>query len=198
MDYHSLGFRECASEVARYLVSIEGLDLQDPLRLRMMSHLQCYSAQRDLAQKQAQTSWGFPHPTPPPPPPVPNYSNPAQSYTNTLIPQATSLDNTLSSNPNMSAFTATQNIDVVGNSLYNPLAVTSSSSSSQFPVTSQRQSTVCSTTAVPSSGVSPASQYHLNINTASYPSNMGGHGTYSPGTQVKPSPYRPWGSELAY
>ncbi|XP_054710952.1 hairy/enhancer-of-split related with YRPW motif protein-like [Uloborus diversus] len=51
MDYHSIGFRECASEVARYLVSFEGLDLQDPLRLRLMSHLQCFSAQRDLALK---------------------------------------------------------------------------------------------------------------------------------------------------
>ncbi|KAL1419354.1 hypothetical protein MTO96_005433 [Rhipicephalus appendiculatus] len=51
MDYHSMGFRECASEVARYLVAIEGIDLQDPLRLRLMSHLQCYSAQRELAAK---------------------------------------------------------------------------------------------------------------------------------------------------
>ncbi|XP_038207842.1 hairy/enhancer-of-split related with YRPW motif protein, partial [Zerene cesonia] len=31
MDYHSIGFRECAAEVARYLVSCEGLDIQDPL-----------------------------------------------------------------------------------------------------------------------------------------------------------------------
>ncbi|KAL3215076.1 hypothetical protein MRX96_006658 [Rhipicephalus microplus] len=46
-----MGFRECASEVARYLVAIEGIDLQDPLRLRLMSHLQCYSAQRELAAK---------------------------------------------------------------------------------------------------------------------------------------------------
>lgn len=53
MDYHCLGFRECASEVARYLVTIEGMDVQDPLRLRLMSHLQCYSAQRELAAKSA-------------------------------------------------------------------------------------------------------------------------------------------------
>lgn len=51
MDYRSVGFRECAAEVARYLVSVEGLDLQDPLRLRLMNHLQCYSAQRDAASK---------------------------------------------------------------------------------------------------------------------------------------------------
>lgn len=51
MDYHNIGFRECVSEIARYLVGMEGMDLQDPLRLRLMSHLQCYAAQRDLAIK---------------------------------------------------------------------------------------------------------------------------------------------------
>ncbi|XP_076057403.1 hairy/E(spl)-related with YRPW motif [Oratosquilla oratoria] len=59
MDYHSIGFRECAAEVARYLVTTEGMDIQDPLRLRLMSHLQCYAAQRDLANKQASSSWGW-------------------------------------------------------------------------------------------------------------------------------------------
>ncbi|KAK2708205.1 hairy/enhancer-of-split related with YRPW motif protein-like [Artemia franciscana] len=63
MDYHNVGFRECMAEVSRYLVTVEGLDLQDPLRLRMMSHLQHYTAQRELAQRQSQ--W-FPqtYPTP--------------------------------------------------------------------------------------------------------------------------------------
>lgn len=56
MDYHGIGFRECASEVARYLVGFEGLDLQDPLRLRLMSHLQCFSAQRDMALSSSQQS----------------------------------------------------------------------------------------------------------------------------------------------
>ncbi|CAG2115757.1 unnamed protein product, partial [Medioppia subpectinata] len=36
-DYHSIGFRECSAEVARYMVAVEGLDLQDPLRLRLIS-----------------------------------------------------------------------------------------------------------------------------------------------------------------
>ena len=51
MDYRSVGFRECAAEVARYLVTVEGMDIQDPLRLRLLSHLQCYSAQREVATK---------------------------------------------------------------------------------------------------------------------------------------------------
>ncbi|XP_037078775.1 hairy/enhancer-of-split related with YRPW motif protein-like [Pollicipes pollicipes] len=59
MDYHSIGFRECTAEVARYLVTVEGMDIQDPLRLRLMSHLQCYSAQRELANKQHSSGWGL-------------------------------------------------------------------------------------------------------------------------------------------
>lgn len=55
MDYHIIGFRECASEVARYLVTIEGMDIQDPLRLRLMSHLQCFVAQRELSAKTSAT-----------------------------------------------------------------------------------------------------------------------------------------------
>ncbi|OTF80569.1 hairy/enhancer-of-split related with YRPW motif protein-like, partial [Euroglyphus maynei] len=55
-DYHIIGFRECAAEVARYLVIHEGLDFQDPLRLRLISHLQCYSAQREISLKSS-TEW---------------------------------------------------------------------------------------------------------------------------------------------
>jgi len=43
MDFRSVGFRECTAEVARYLVAAEGLDSQDPLRVRLISHLQYYS-----------------------------------------------------------------------------------------------------------------------------------------------------------
>jgi hairy and enhancer of split related with YRPW motif len=67
MDYHSIGFRECASEVARYLVSCEGLDIQDPLRLRLMSHLQCFAAQRELASKSCSTPYPHAYPGYPPP-----------------------------------------------------------------------------------------------------------------------------------
>lgn len=53
MDYRSVGFRECMTEVSRYLLTSEGLDIQDPLRLRMIGHLQCYSTQREVASKHA-------------------------------------------------------------------------------------------------------------------------------------------------
>ena len=35
------------------------MDLQDPLRLRLMSHLQCYSAQRELSLKSSATHTGW-------------------------------------------------------------------------------------------------------------------------------------------
>ncbi|KAJ8951419.1 hypothetical protein NQ318_006848 [Aromia moschata] len=69
MDYHGMGFRECVAEVARYLERIEGLDVQNPLRLRLTSHLQCCAAQRELASKQATGApWGYGTSQPPYPP----------------------------------------------------------------------------------------------------------------------------------
>ncbi|EDS25871.1 bHLH protein Hesr-1/Hey1 [Culex quinquefasciatus] len=61
MDYHIIGFRECVAEVARYLVTIEGMDVQDPLRLRLMSHLQCFATQRELTTKATATSPAWSH-----------------------------------------------------------------------------------------------------------------------------------------
>lgn len=45
------GFRECASEVARYLISIEGLD---DIRLRLMSHLQMFLSQKEFSSRALQ------------------------------------------------------------------------------------------------------------------------------------------------
>ncbi|XP_048215032.1 hairy/enhancer-of-split related with YRPW motif protein 1 isoform X2 [Perognathus longimembris pacificus] len=68
MDYRSLGFRECLAEVARYLSIIEGLDSSDPLRIRLVSHLNNYASQREAASSAhaglGHISWGgaFGHP----------------------------------------------------------------------------------------------------------------------------------------
>ena len=66
----------------RYLVSIEGLDIQDPLRIRLMSHLQMFMTQRTTP-----TTPVAPPPPPPPPtvPSTPNYPhqwgyNPPSGY----------------------------------------------------------------------------------------------------------------------
>ncbi|XP_015601613.1 hairy/enhancer-of-split related with YRPW motif protein [Cephus cinctus] len=42
IDYRAVGWGECAAEVGRYLVTMEGLDERDPLRLRLLSHLQSF------------------------------------------------------------------------------------------------------------------------------------------------------------
>ncbi|XP_032340716.1 hairy/enhancer-of-split related with YRPW motif protein 2 isoform X2 [Camelus ferus] len=47
MDFMSIGFRECLTEVARYLSSVEGLDSSDPLRARLVSHLSTCASQRE-------------------------------------------------------------------------------------------------------------------------------------------------------
>ncbi|XP_038624051.1 hairy/enhancer-of-split related with YRPW motif protein 2 [Tachyglossus aculeatus] len=66
MDFMSIGFRECLTEVARYLSSVEGLDGADPLRMRLVSHLSTCASQREAA---AMTSPLGPHPAPHPFPP---------------------------------------------------------------------------------------------------------------------------------
>ncbi|XP_003739265.1 hairy/enhancer-of-split related with YRPW motif protein-like [Galendromus occidentalis] len=92
MEYHRVGFRECAAEVARYLVAVEGMDLQDPLRLRLLSHLQCYSNQRETAPLPAvvpsamkspssPNSWNPPEsPSLPPHPPTCVQNDPMGGY----------------------------------------------------------------------------------------------------------------------
>ena len=72
-DYHGVGFQECATEVSRYLVSVEGMDIQDPLRLRLMSHLQMFIAQRSSNVAAS-------------PPPPPNVPSPASQYSNWSAP----------------------------------------------------------------------------------------------------------------
>ncbi|KAL0985485.1 hypothetical protein UPYG_G00157490 [Umbra pygmaea] len=47
-DYRNLGFRECLAETARYLSLIEGRESTDPLRLRLVSHLNNYASLKDI------------------------------------------------------------------------------------------------------------------------------------------------------
>lgn len=39
VDLRSAGFRECAAEVARYLMSVEGMEPHEPLPVRLLTHL---------------------------------------------------------------------------------------------------------------------------------------------------------------
>ncbi|KAM7368282.1 hypothetical protein PAMP_014517 [Pampus punctatissimus] len=65
LDFLSLGFRECVTEVSRYLSAVEGLDSSDPLRSRLLSHLTSCASQRDAATfTVASHSPLHPHPHP--------------------------------------------------------------------------------------------------------------------------------------
>ncbi|MED6267234.1 hypothetical protein CHARACLAT_010078 [Characodon lateralis] len=65
LDFLSLGFRECVTEVSCYLSAMEGLDSSDPLRSRLLSHLSSCASQRDAAALTA-ASRLRPQPLPPP------------------------------------------------------------------------------------------------------------------------------------
>ncbi|MBN3295367.1 HEY1 protein, partial [Amia calva] len=65
MDYRSLGFRECLAETARYLSIIEGLDGADPLRIRLVSHLNSYASQREAHTGLGHLPWASAFGTPP-------------------------------------------------------------------------------------------------------------------------------------
>ncbi|KAA0710518.1 Hairy/enhancer-of-split related with YRPW motif protein 1 [Triplophysa tibetana] len=64
MDYRGLGFRECLAETARYLSIIEGLDNTDPLRIRLVSHLNSYASQREAHSGLGHLAWGSAFGTP--------------------------------------------------------------------------------------------------------------------------------------
>ncbi|XP_049607087.1 hairy/enhancer-of-split related with YRPW motif protein 1 isoform X1 [Syngnathus scovelli] len=95
MDYRSLGFRECLRETAHYLSVVEGLDNADPLRIRLVSHLNNYASQHEVHTGLGQlAAWGsaFASPTVPrmPRPPLvaglPRSGSPQSSSSSALSP----------------------------------------------------------------------------------------------------------------
>ncbi|XP_038614176.1 hairy/enhancer-of-split related with YRPW motif-like protein [Tachyglossus aculeatus] len=47
VDYRSIGFRECLTEVVRYLGILEGQSSADPIRIRLLSHLNNYVSEME-------------------------------------------------------------------------------------------------------------------------------------------------------
>lgn len=192
MDYHGMGFRECVAEVIRYLERIEGLDMQNPLRLRLTSHLQCCAAQRELATKQATATTPWTYTASQPYPPLNSLpSSPAANHApigNLGIHQQPSsslhhqnmhheltpfdISTTCSQTTAPPADVAARLAPVT--TVLTPLTTTSSSalgySPHQYP---------------PNSFSVPTSTHHQNYNQ---------NNTTSQGMK----PYRPWGAEVAY
>ncbi|KAM4873213.1 hairy/enhancer-of-split related with YRPW motif-like protein [Thomomys bottae] len=60
VDFRSIGFRECLTEVIRYLGVLEGPgSCADPIRIRLLSHLNSYAAEMDPSPTPA-SSLAFP------------------------------------------------------------------------------------------------------------------------------------------
>ena len=56
-EVQSAGFRECMGEVSRYLVAVEGMHVEEPLRLRLMSHLHAFSSARSAPAPPPLSAW---------------------------------------------------------------------------------------------------------------------------------------------
>lgn len=201
MDYHGIGFRECVAEVVRYLERIEGLDVQNPLRLRLTSHLQCCAAQRELATKQpTPQTWGYSATTPSshqPYPPINTLplspSNHGPSIATNLNPHQSSLHH-----PHQNTMHDLGHFDVS----------TSCTQTTVPPSTSDRLSSSSTTailtplTTTTSSALAAYSPHHQHpsVNTFTIPTSSH-HQNYNHQSNISTQgmkPYRPWGAEVAY
>lgn len=178
MDYHGMGFRECVAEVIRYLERIEGLDVQNPLRLRLTSHLQCCAAQRELASKQATSGpWGYGTSQPYPP------LNP--------LPTSPPISNV---NPHQGPLHH-QNMHELGHFDTVPQSTAGTTDPSARLVPSTSVLTPLTTT---TSSALPYSPHQYPVNTFSIPTSSH-HANYNQNNSSQGmKPYRPWGAEVAY
>lgn len=224
MDYRSVGFRECAAEVARYLVTVEGMDIQDPLRLRLMSHLQCFSAQREAASKHtlpgslsgggwnSHSQYGSSAMPPPPPGMIPQHPGsqdqiPPYPGTMSHTPSLTGCPDGAMSRiapPHPASDTHAHNMNS-----HIRLPTTASVAPSMPTVSSSATSSQVSSSMLHSQFPSVHTQFPVSLSVNSMPmlSPSGSHYSSS-STPLSQSgsamgmgavkPYRPWGAELAY
>lgn len=189
MDYHGMGFRECVAEVIRYLERIEGLDIQNPLRLRLTSHLQCCAAQRELASKQATATSPWTYGTTQPYPPL----NPLSTAAPPPPSNQSSITNISPHQPQPHH----QNIHEMGQfDITTSCAQTSVADSSSRLAPSSSILTPLTTTTSTALGYSPH-QYPVNTFTIPTSSHHQNYNQNNPPTQGM-KPYRPWGAEVAY
>uniref|UniRef100_A0A336M4E3 CSON002785 protein n=1 Tax=Culicoides sonorensis TaxID=179676 RepID=A0A336M4E3_CULSO len=220
LEYHITGFRECITEVARYLATIEGMDIQNPLRLRLMSHLQCFMAQRELSARSSTNNYSAcspPTTIPPPPPPSSTVTPTIPIYQQSYHHHTTPINqNLMGSHHNLSSHGAlTRSIDNE-NGQQQQQQITSAHSPNYNKTTSHNQ-------------ISPSSSHHQSYAENVHHNIEHHHGStyldlsnsrnsfqpyanvaYSTGAEhayTNPNaaynnnsskPYRPWGAEMAY
>lgn len=209
LDYHLSGFRECISEIARYLAAIEGMDLQDPLRLRIMSHLQCFLTQKELAAR-ANTTGFQTYPTAPPPFPIyhqQNYSHPHhqgqtfmhQVSTHTSEHPVTQADSTTASphapptytTRSVSAASVAATASLQLHSTQQHMPNTNYSVSESTHVDQNQGTTYLDLTHSNGRALQPYPMVPFSAGSDVYSTNANFNNNSS-------KPYRPWGAEMAY
>ncbi|KAK2830398.1 hypothetical protein Q5P01_018329 [Channa striata] len=211
MDYRGLGFRECLAETARYLSIIEGLDSTDPLRVRLVSHLNNYASQREAHTGLSHLAWGSAFGTPPahlahplllqhqqgaPLAPLPRS---ATSSPQTPLSSTSASSTSPSSSSSSSTSVTETHVPGRRNSTATPH---SDQGPIRAPPTTATPTTVLHPTLVPSSA-SKLSPPLLSSLTA-FPFPFSAFPIISPATTLSPptpassvgKPYRPWGMEI--
>lgn len=210
MDYRGLGFRECLAETARYLSIIEGLDSTDPLRIRLVSHLNNYASQREAHSGLSHLAWGS------------AFGSPAAHLTHPLLLQhqqgaplaplprsttsspQTPLSSTSTSSPSSSS--------PLSSALVAETHIAGRRSGSVTPHSDQGPIRVPSTTAAPTTVLHPAlvpsSASKLSppllSSLSAFPFTFSAFPIISPTAAISPptqnsgvaKPYRPWGMEI--
>nr|XP_043905534.1 hairy/enhancer-of-split related with YRPW motif protein 2-like isoform X1 [Solea senegalensis] len=204
LDFLSLGFRECLTEVSRYLSAAEGVDSGgDPLRSRLLSHLASCASQRDAAAALTVASHApqhHPHHHHHQPPPTFPHPLHPHHWAAALrhMPTATSYGlSGLPVLPNAGGGGAPQR----------PTELSQPSVTSSYP--SHPDSTSSSSPASSSSslvlpcGPAPLSTSLLSLSATSFPITLhGGFPLFPPSSSSSSSqthnakPYRPWGTEV--
>jgi len=210
MDYRGVGYRECAAEVARYLVAVEGMDLQDPMRMRLLSHLQCFSAQREAAAAAKVTLQNSSWNTMSTHTPINNQYGTGNGMS-TMGSMISSQQNNHQSDLTMNSHSTHQGLssvtfsearisqpDISSTSLHSNVRLPSSMNMplhGQMPNMNSGAGQQVSPSLIPQLH----SQFPVSLNMNSMQSmmaqnNSNNYNTSSPSVK----PYRPWGSELAY
>ncbi|XP_073319349.1 hairy/enhancer-of-split related with YRPW motif protein 1 [Pagrus major] len=212
MDYRGLGFRECLAETARYLSIIEGLDSTDPLRLRLVSHLNNYASQREAHSGLSHLAWGSAFGSPPAhlthPLLLQHQQHQHQHQPLAPLPRsATSSPQT----PLSSASTSTTSSSSSSSSSSSDSHVPGRRSGSATPHSDQGPirvppSTAAPTTVHPALVSSSASKLSppLISSLSAFPFPFSAFPLISPTTAISPpaptssvgKPYRPWGMEI--
>lgn len=166
MDFMGIGFRECLTEVARYLSSVEGLDSSDPLRVRLVSHLSSCASQL-IASSIAHHPQAL-HPL-----------HPLHPLPAAFLAHAAPSSSSSSSEPHRSSFSHAASIAP-------PLSASLLSLSATFPLSFPAGFPLFAPGMTSSATISPS----ISSSSASSTSQQ------SSSSSSSAKPYRPWGTEV--